>query len=134
VGFSAVEEDKSDVVLSIGGMTCAACVNTIESVLRGTPGVASASVNLLTGKAKVSFGKNSVGVRDLIENVEEVGFEASVCRDKSPLDVFRKLTEIEYYRRSLWAAVAFNVVFLGVMALHQIPAVHQWFEVSEQRQ
>ena len=53
VGFTAVEEDKSDIVLTIGGMTCAACVNTVESVLRGTPGVASATVNLLTGKAKV---------------------------------------------------------------------------------
>jgi P-type Cu+ transporter len=57
IGFTAVEEDKSDVVLLIGGMTCAACTNTVEGVLLGTPGVASATVNLLTGKAKVRITK-----------------------------------------------------------------------------
>ncbi len=68
-------------------------------------------------------------MRDLIESVEEVGFEASICKDKkSSLDVFRKLTEIDYYWRSLWAAIIFNVVYLVVMALHQIPEVHMWFE------
>jgi P-type Cu+ transporter len=77
----------------------------------------------------VSFGKNAVGIRDLIESVEEVGFQASVCKDnKASLDVFRKLTEIEYYWRALLAAIVFNVAFLVVMALHQIAAVHMWLE------
>jgi Cu+-exporting ATPase len=117
IGFTAVEEDKSSVVLNIGGMTCAACVNTVESVLLGTPGVATATVNLLTGKAKITFGKNAVAVRDLIESVEEVGFEASVNKDRAPLDIFRKLSEIEYYRRSFFVAVVFNLAFMALMAM-----------------
>lgn len=60
VGFTAVEEDKTTATLRIGGMTCAACVGTVEGVLRNTQGVTAASVNLLTGKAKVEFVKDQV--------------------------------------------------------------------------
>ncbi len=31
IGFGATEEDKSSITLRIGGMTCAACVGTIEA-------------------------------------------------------------------------------------------------------
>jgi P-type Cu+ transporter len=86
IGFSAVEQDKRTVTLTIDGMTCAACTNTVESVLFQTPGVTDVAVNLLTGRAKVTFGSN-VAIRDLIESVEEVGFEAAIDKGaRAPLN------------------------------------------------
>ncbi len=43
-------------LVSIGGMTCAACVRRVENVLQGVEGVTDASVNLATGKAALTHG------------------------------------------------------------------------------
>jgi copper chaperone CopZ len=48
VGFTAVEEDKTTIVLNIGGMTCAACVGTVENVLLDTPGVTQVKKTLFS--------------------------------------------------------------------------------------
>ena len=42
------------VSLDVEGMTCASCVNRIERYLNKVDGVADASVNLATERAKVS--------------------------------------------------------------------------------
>ena len=127
IGFSAVEQDKRTVTLAIGGMTCAACTNTIESALFSTPGVTDVAVNLLTGRAKVTFGSN-VAIRDLIENVEELGFEASIDKNaRLPIDLFRKLSEIEYYRRSVIVSLFFMIIFFILMILYQWPTIREAF-------
>jgi Cu+-exporting ATPase len=69
-------------------------------------------------------------VRDLIENVEDVGFEASLSKEKAGLDLFRKLTEIEYYRRSFFVALFFMVIFVILMGLEHIPLVKLAFNHS----
>lgn len=126
VGFTAQEEDQRTVVLNVGGMTCAACVNTVESALRSIPGVAHVSVNLLTQRAKVTFGKNAVALRDLIETVEEVGFEASLNKDTRP-SIFRKLTEIEYYWRSFLASFGFFLIFLSMIVFSRVSLTRGFF-------
>ena len=40
--------------LNVSGMTCAACQGRVQRALEKTPGVLSASVNLLTGDASVT--------------------------------------------------------------------------------
>ena len=43
----------NEVVLQVGGMTCASCVARVEKALVKVPGVSSASVNLATERATV---------------------------------------------------------------------------------
>ncbi|MER7164253.1 heavy metal translocating P-type ATPase, partial [Streptomyces lydicus] len=62
--------------LTIGGMTCAACVGRVEKKLGRLDGVA-ASVNLATGRATVSHPE-AVSVRDLIGTVEAAGYTAEL--------------------------------------------------------
>lgn len=59
--------------LDIEGMTCASCVNRIERYLNKVDGVAEASVNLATERAKVSFDGSKVAVDDLVGAVERAG-------------------------------------------------------------
>ncbi|MDL2281325.1 copper ion binding protein, partial [Selenomonadales bacterium OttesenSCG-928-I06] len=55
-GFSISEEIKSsEVIIPIGGMTCAACSSRIERVVGKLAGVTTVSVNLATEKAAVSY-------------------------------------------------------------------------------
>ncbi|MGA5148161.1 heavy metal translocating P-type ATPase [Streptomyces griseoincarnatus] len=67
-------DDRAEVELAIGGMTCASCAARIEKKLNRMDGV-SATVNYATEKAKVVFG-DGVGVPDLIATVEATGYTA----------------------------------------------------------
>ncbi len=64
----------------ITGMTCAACSGRIEKVLARREGVISASVNLATLQATVSF--EGITEQDIIDTIESIGFGASVHSDR----------------------------------------------------
>ncbi|UFN47065.1 heavy metal translocating P-type ATPase [Roseomonas sp. OT10] len=74
------------VELSVEGMTCASCVRRVEKALAAVPGVAEASVNLATGRARVT-GKPG-GTHDLpalLHAVEGAGY--AVGRETFDLQV-----------------------------------------------
>ncbi|KUL63736.1 heavy metal translocating P-type ATPase [Streptomyces sp. NRRL S-1521] len=60
--------------LTVGGMTCAACVRRVEKRLARLDGV-SAAVNLATGRARVSH-PDHVTPADLVAAVESAGYTA----------------------------------------------------------
>ena len=43
------------VTLNVSGMTCAACQARVQRTLEKTPGVESATVNLMTATARIDF-------------------------------------------------------------------------------
>jgi len=115
-------------MLRIYGMTCGACVNSVESALRELPGVNSAEVNLLAGTCKVSFDRAFIGPRDLVERIEESGFDA-VLDDQENATQLRSLTrtkEIHEWRDRFWRAAGFAItVFLVTMIFpHFVPWTH----------
>ncbi|URE06391.1 copper-transporting ATPase [Musa troglodytarum] len=83
VGFEAEliqEEMKEKSVLTcrlrIKGMTCTSCSSTIESALQDVPGVHKALVALATEEAEVRYDPRVVSANQLMEAVEDTGFEA----------------------------------------------------------
>lgn len=74
-GFEASilsEENSNSVNLSIGGMTCASCVATIENFLGSEKGIRKVSINLTTGIGKVIFDQDLTGPRNVIQAIENV--------------------------------------------------------------
>ncbi len=63
------------VTISVGGMTCASCVATIEGALSQVPGVVTASVNLATERATVEYLPTQVTVGELKRAIIEAGYE-----------------------------------------------------------
>ena len=62
VGFEAKllgSGDASSLRLKVGGMTCATCSSAIEKALCDTPGVALASVSLITSSAEVLCARHT---------------------------------------------------------------------------
>jgi Cu+-exporting ATPase len=66
---------NSAVVLKVGGMMCATCVETIESALRALPGVVTATVNLGTEKAYVTYNPSVSGIEDMKKAIEDAGYQ-----------------------------------------------------------
>ncbi|PYE49931.1 heavy metal translocating P-type ATPase [Deinococcus yavapaiensis] len=62
--------------LGVGGMTCASCVARVERGLKKVEGVESASVNLATERATVTYDPAVVTTPQiLLEKVKDVGYE-----------------------------------------------------------
>ncbi|UCG90777.1 MAG: copper-translocating P-type ATPase [Candidatus Heimdallarchaeota archaeon] len=82
IGYGATDRtqtgqtDKKTVNLGITGMTCASCVNTIETVLTKQSGIIEVSVNLATEKARVTFDPEVISERQIINAVDSVGYGA----------------------------------------------------------
>lgn len=64
------------ITLNVEGMHCGGCVKSIERVLTELDGVQSADVQL-EGKATITFDENRVNVAQLIEVIEDAGFDAT---------------------------------------------------------
>ncbi|MFH8405855.1 heavy metal translocating P-type ATPase [Streptomyces sp. NPDC018019] len=69
-------------VLTVGGMTCAACVGRVEKKLGRLDGV-TATVNLATGKARVRHPA-TLPVTELVATVEAAGFTARPPEPTAP--------------------------------------------------
>jgi len=70
----AKQPDVISVDLPIDGIHCAGCVSRVENALTALDGVASASVNLATGEARVAFDPGSVSTGAILEAVEGAGY------------------------------------------------------------
>ncbi|XP_023544197.1 copper-transporting ATPase RAN1-like isoform X2 [Cucurbita pepo subsp. pepo] len=58
-------------------MTCAACVNSVETILRDLPGVRRAVVALATSLGEVEYDPTITSKDDIVNAIEDAGFEAS---------------------------------------------------------
>ena len=63
--------------LKVEGMSCDACVRSIERKLSRVAGVSSARVNLDTGQATVDFDDSRARADQLIGVVEQIGYHAT---------------------------------------------------------
>ncbi|KAG5395242.1 hypothetical protein IGI04_025205 [Brassica rapa subsp. trilocularis] len=84
---------------TIGGMTCAACVNSVEGILRDLPGVKRAVVALATSLGEVEYDPNVISKDDIVTAIEDAGFEGSLVQsnqqDKLLLRVDGVLNELD---------------------------------------
>lgn len=68
-----------ETTLKIGGMTCDGCVANVEKILRGIDGVERADVSLDEGLARVRFDAQRTSVAELVDAVEDAGFDAEAA-------------------------------------------------------
>ena len=62
---------------TITGMTCAACVNSVEGILRNLDGVKKAVVALATSLGEVEYDPSVFSKVEIVGAIEDAGFEAS---------------------------------------------------------
>ncbi|TDL23943.1 copper P-type ATPase CtaA [Rickenella mellea] len=125
IGFDAtlIPPARNDAVtLRVYGMTCSSCTNTVESGLAGVPGINSVSVSLTTETAKIEFDHALIGPREMVERIEEMGFDAMLSdqEDATQLRSLTRTKEIQEWRDRFRYAFAFAlpVFFVGMVAPH----------------
>jgi Cu+-exporting ATPase len=102
----------------IDGMTCAACVRRVEDAIKDVSGVTSASVNLATEKAQVTYEQGGAEEADIIHAVETAGYGlAPVDENSDPgLDEAKKEKERkqEFVRLIISIGFAVPLVFVAM--------------------
>ena len=63
--------------LSVPGISCEHCKATIEQTLGELPGVDTVQVDISARTVDLSFDEATVGLDQIIETMEEVGYEVS---------------------------------------------------------
>lgn len=118
-----VPTDKA--VFAIEGMTCASCVNRVETAISRLPGVARASVKFAQGQAAAEFVSSVTSAADIVSAVakagaykavriddESGGYDADAARDRE-YDVLKN--------RFIVSAVLTAPVFVLSMIHDRIP-------------
>ena len=77
-------------IIPVRRMDCPTCVATIETELAKLEGVKDVRVNFLMKKIVVDYDPNRVGVPELEERVEELGYRISYKKYESLLDRISK--------------------------------------------
>ena len=68
------EKESKRIVLDIGGMHCATCVQTIEKRLRKLEGIIYVSVNLAAEKAVIDYDPKLVDQQSIEKTITEIGY------------------------------------------------------------
>jgi Cu+-exporting ATPase len=93
---------------AIGGMTCAACAQRIERVVKKLPGVESATVNLAAETATVHYDPKIAEPTAITGAIEKIGFTIRSAADlKADATKVRKQREITV----MWIKTATSALF-----------------------
>ncbi|WP_250278953.1 heavy metal translocating P-type ATPase [[Clostridium] colinum] len=75
LGFKYLDKDDTkEVIISIGGMSCAGCAKGIENELIKNSGIEKIEVNFATEKAKIIYN-NNISLSSIKNKIEEMGFK-----------------------------------------------------------
>ncbi|WP_219702047.1 heavy metal translocating P-type ATPase [Marinomonas lutimaris] len=137
------EQDSTDKIdssfsyqFSIGGMTCAGCVNTVQKALSNSADVVSADVNFANHTAQVITKGSSDA---LIKAVEDSGYQASLILDAEKSEEERGERELaEYHHKCKSSALGLGLgiplmlygLFGGNMMVSSLIERMIWFVVG----
>jgi Cu2+-exporting ATPase len=94
----------------VTGMTCAACANSVESMVGSQPGVEKADVNYATQSVKVIFNANQVQPAAFHKAVQSIGYDLIIDADNGK----EKQAEIQ---RSNYEALKKRMVAAAVLTV-----------------
>ncbi|MEN6318869.1 MAG: heavy metal translocating P-type ATPase [Syntrophaceae bacterium] len=112
--------------VSVGGMTCAACVRRVESALKSLDGVTDAAVNLATARATITHEKKWAGIESVEKIVSDQGYEYLGLADDSredPITAAREKEVKELTIKFVVGAILSVIIFMGSMQ-HWFPFLH----------
>jgi P-type Cu+ transporter len=125
-GCSVVDEQSNArVAFHIDGMTCSSCSSAVEAALGRKEGILHADVDLIGHRAEVLFDSSTIGPRDIIESIEQVGFGAYVV-DQHSRGATSDQNEMEtnrYKRQAIFSGILTLPVFLVAMVFPWLGAL-----------
>lgn len=123
IGYEAVEQTPlQHITIPVGGMTCAACSSRVEKAIRKLEGVETASVNLATEKATVTYRSGVVRQAAIRQAIEKAGYQALTVGRENAADEARARKQVEI--RTLWRKfIASAILSLPLLLIAMAPMI-----------
>lgn len=105
------EVPTAETELSLLGMTCANCANTIERRLNKVDGVLSATVNYANEKATVRYTAGAVTRADLVAAVRKAGYdvvESASADEPEDAEAAARQAEVDHQKKRLLVGLIFT--------------------------
>ncbi|MCK8464262.1 heavy metal translocating P-type ATPase [Aliiroseovarius sp. S1339] len=120
---------RETVVFEVGSMTCASCVGRVERMLKATPGVLEARVNLASERAFVTYLAGATTPETLAAKITKAGFPTRPREDTESTGPRDKAAEAQTLKRKALLAAALTApVFILEMGGHVFPPLHHWVQ------
>lgn len=110
----AAEKAEFDII----GMTCAACATRIEKGLSKLDGVMKANVNLALETASVEYNPSQVTIKEIVNKVEKIGYEAKVKQERTAENTDHREKEIEKQKGKFVFSLILSIPLLWAMVSH----------------
>jgi len=109
-GYRAEEDiELREVIIPIGGMTCASCAAAIEKEVRKLKGIEEINVNLATEKAKVKYNPYETRISEIKGAVKKAGYEALEIEGGDEIDAEKEKRQKEM--KTLWKKFVISAIF-----------------------
>ncbi len=109
-----------EVVIRVGGMMCATCVETIEAALRALPGIVTVTVNLGTEQAYVTYNPSLSSVADMKQAIEDAGYQYLGIAGELSDEAEKAARESDLHDKLMRFSVGFAVA-IPLMVLMWVP-------------
>lgn len=127
-GYHATEvSDSKEVIIPIGGMTCAACSKAIERTLGKLEGIESATVNLATEKAAVKYDPTKIRLSEIKQAINKAGYQALEIENKNTVDEDKLRKEKEI--KTLWTKFIVSAIFTVPLLYIAMGHMVSWWRV-----
>jgi Cu+-exporting ATPase len=120
-------KELEQTALSVGGMSCAACVIRVEKALGGLEGVEKAAVNFATEKAQVTYDPKKVDLEKFRQAIEGAGYQfrglaRAELRDREREERKRELALL---KKKFIFSVIFGLLIMILSMPHYIPYLNR---------
>jgi len=120
-GYEANEINPlREIVIPIGGMTCASCAATVEKAISSLDGVVEVFVNLATERALVKYNPRKVRISQIRAAINHAGYQARKTGNQVSKVEEQKKSEIRTVLQKLIVSAAFTVPLLYLAMGHMV--------------
>ncbi|TVR87420.1 MAG: copper-translocating P-type ATPase [Spirochaetaceae bacterium] len=106
--------------LVIDGMSCAACAASIETVLKGVPGIQEAGVNFASEKLNLRYDPDTIRLSEIKKRVKDVGYELREQDDETDADA--EVAKMNQAKRRLVLSSLLAGSVMVLMVVHMFVA------------
>lgn len=106
--------------LVIDGMSCASCAASIETVLKGVPGIQEAGVNFASEKLNLRYNPDTIRLSEIKKRVKDVGYELREQDDEADSDA--EVTKMHQAKRRLMLSSLLAGTIMVLMVVHMFVA------------
>lgn len=103
-----------EVNIALSGIRCAACIWLIENYLMKAEGVESVRVNYATHKARISWTKGKITLKEIIDKISSIGYCPLPVSESSASTIYEKEKKDYFFRFSIAAFFTMQLMLYTV--------------------